>query len=207
MKKYLIILLMLPALCAHAITAREILDRTAQTIRAYGPLVVNFTATAYMDADDDEVMHGKMSIDGKKFRLESKGLNIWYDGKTEWSYAAQNGEVYITNPTADEMQMVNPLSFVDTYKTGYKLSAKKLKKSGNETYEVQLKANSKKAAADLVVVVVRCSDFSPISIRIVQDGQESRIAVDSVKGGQAFGSSHFTFNKSQAPKAEIIDLR
>lgn len=208
MKRYLIIIVALVAtLFAQAQKPREVLDKTAELIRSYGALEVAFTASAYIDADDDEVMRGTMSLDGRKFRLQSNALKIWYDGKTEWSYNVQSGEVYVTNPTASEMAIVNPMSFINSYKEGYKLSLKKSKFSGKDTYEVTLKATSKKSVADEVKLQIARDNYGLLNIIITQDGQQSNITINGVKGQQKFAQNYFTFNAKQAPGAEVVDLR
>lgn len=194
-------------LFAQAQKPRDVLDKTAALVRSFGAMEVAFTATAYIDADDDDIMRGTMSLDGRKFRLQSNALKIWFDGKTEWSYNVQSGEVYVTTPTASEMAIVNPMSFIDSYKQGYKMTMKKSKFGGKSTYEVTLKPTSKKMPVDEVKLQIATENYGLLNIVIKQDGQQSNITINGVKGQQKFAQNYFTFNKKQAPGAEVVDLR
>ena len=47
-------------------------------------------------------------IQGDMFTISSPGLRSWYDGKTQWTYSSQIGEVNIITPTPEEVSQINP---------------------------------------------------------------------------------------------------
>ena len=65
---------------------------------------------------------------GDKFLLETEGVTTWFDGRTQWSYLASSDEVNVSEPTLEELQSINPYSWLSLYKQDYKL---KVAKTGN----------------------------------------------------------------------------
>ena len=77
---------------------------------------------------------------GRKFQATTPQGIVWFDGKTQWTYVKQNGEVNISNPTAAELQAINPYNFINLYKKGYKAELKDVGK----LYQIHLVATSAK---------------------------------------------------------------
>ena len=77
-----LILCLLSFAGAQAQSARSVLDATAKAIRQGGNTEIRFTATTFQGATPQETMAGTMWLDGRRYRLESAGLSIWFDGKT-----------------------------------------------------------------------------------------------------------------------------
>lgn len=192
---------------AWAQDARSILDNTASAIRNQGAAHISFTASTFQGTTFMESMDGKMSIDGQKFRLESAGLSLWYDGTTQWSYLHESNEVDITEPTLEEIERINPYAFLNIYKKGYKLSVKKKQLRGKPSYEVRLRAQSKQQEVEEIYVDVTQADFTPLCVRVKQDGNWSRITIHSIQGKQRFPADYFSFKASEHPDVEVIDLR
>ena len=104
---------------AAAQDARTILDRTASRLSGQGGLQAEFSMTSYVGSKVAGTASGTIYVQGNKFKLVSSQMQTWFDGKTQWSLMAGNGEVYVSNPTAAELQSVNPYYFLNLYKSGY----------------------------------------------------------------------------------------
>lgn len=114
-----IITLLLPLLlCALAGSAAsasgDILDRCAAKIKSAPSLYVTYTVSA-----DGHSADGQLVIQGDMFTISSPGLRSWYDGKTQWTYSSQIGEVNIITPTPEEVSQINPLAIIKTFSTAY----------------------------------------------------------------------------------------
>ena len=55
---------------------------------------------------------GTMNLSGRNFHISTPEMKVWYDGKTQWSYAPSAGEVNITEPTSEELAQTNPFSIL-----------------------------------------------------------------------------------------------
>ena len=97
---------------ATAQDARTILDRTASRLSGQGGLQAEFSMTSYVGSKVAGTASGTIYVQGNKFKLVSSQMQTWFDGKTQWSLMAGNGEVYVSNPTAAELQSVNPYYFL-----------------------------------------------------------------------------------------------
>lgn len=89
--------------------AREILDKTANALQQAGGIRATFGGTG----------NGTLLLKGNRFYLNSGGIQSWFDGTTQWSYAESSEEVNVSNPTPEELQTINPYALLSIYKSGY----------------------------------------------------------------------------------------
>lgn len=207
MRKLLFIIGLIACHTVFAQTAMQVMDATASKIKKAGDVKVNFTATSFSGTTEQGRTSGTMCLQGKKMQLKTDDMLSWYDGKTQWSYMPQSGEVNVTNPTEREMANLNPYTFINHYKKGYKMTLKETKLRGKDVYEVHMVARYSGSLAREIYVDVAKSDYTPMCIRIKQDNDWNRITIHSIQGKQNFTDADFIFPKSEYADAEIIDLR
>lgn len=207
MKGFFTWILCVLSLAVSAQNARQILDDTSARIKQMGDIKANFTATSFSGTTEQARNNGTMSLQGKKMLLSTEDMKMWYNGKTMWSLIHESGEVNVSTPTEREMTNINPYSFLELYKKGYKLKARQTKLRNKEVYEVHLVARSANSNAQEIYVDVTKTDFTPLCIRIRQNNDWSRISIHSLQGNQHFKETDFEFPKSEYPNVDIIDLR
>jgi len=207
MKKLLICIVCLLSMAASAQNARQILDDTAAKIKQMGDVKVSFSATSFSGTTEQGKTNGTILLQGKKMCLSTDEMKMWYDGKTQWSLMPESGEVNVSTPTEREMTSMNPYSFLNLYKKGYKMKARQTKLRGKDVYEVHLTARSPNANAQEIYVDVAKNDYSLLCIRVRQDNDWNRISIQSIQGNRHFSDADFEFPKSEYPNVEIIDLR
>lgn len=193
---------------AAAQEARAVLDRTASRLGGQGGLQAEFSMTAYVGSKEAGTASGTIYVQGRKFRLESPQMQTWFDGKTQWSLMAGNGEVYVSNPTAAELQSVNPYYFLNLYKSGYDFLLVATTYGGRACHEVRLRAQ--RAGQDIreMRIVIDKSDYTPYSVRVKQkNGNWTRIRVNKLATGKQWPATFFQFNPKDFPNAEVVDLR
>ena len=61
--------------------------------------------------------------------------------------------------------------------------------------------------AQEIYIDIRQEDYIPLCIRIRQDDEWTRIALNDIKINQNFSDSEFVFNKQDYPSALFVDLR
>ena len=215
MKKYifsvLIALLSLPVIAQQQQSqAKSILDKTAEAFRKAGGVKADFTVKVITDGLIEGVEHGTIQLKGEKFVFKTTDIVTWFDGKTQWSYVAKNDEVNVSNPTQEELQQINPYTFLYMYQKGfsYKLGTVKVYQ-GKAVWEVILTANDKKQELESITLYVTKSTYEPVYIQLQQRGQKTRneITVTGYQTRLNYADSIFSFDKKQYPNAEIIDLR
>ena len=215
MRKYifsvLIALLSLPVIAQQQQSqAKAVLEKTAEAFRKAGGVRADFTLKAVNDGHLEGRENGIIQLKGEKFMLKTSETTTWFDGKTQWSYMVRNDEVNVSNPTQEELQQINPYTFLYMYQKGfsYKLGATKTYR-GKAVWEVVLTARDKKQELERITLFVTKDTYEPLYILLQQRGQQTRneITITSYQTKQNYADQVFTFDKKQYPNAEVIDLR
>ena len=195
MKKILQTLaLLLLAVAASAQTARQVLDKTAAALSNKGGITASFSIKGGVS--------GTISVKGRKFQASTPQGIVWFDGKTQWTYVEQNGEVNVSNPTAAELQAINPYNFIHLYRNGYKAE---LKDVGN-LYQIHLVATGNGQSIGEMFIRVDKNTYAPTILSMREGKNWTTITVGSFKKAN-LADSYFTFPSKDYPQAEIIDLR
>ena len=198
--------LCMPMMAEKNAQAKKILDATAKKINGASGIEAVFKLTSFVGNTEQGTGTGTILLKGKKYKLDAGGQITWFDGKTLWNYDADIQEVNVTTPTKQELQAMNPYSFVSLYKQGYNYKVKNVKYSGKDMYEVSLTAE--KAGAEIPEILVTISkDYTPMCIRMRQGKNWTRINITSFSSNKKPGDNLFRFPASQYPDAEIIDMR
>ena len=215
MRKYifsvLIALLSLPVIAQQQQSqAKVVLEKTAEAFKKAGGVRVDFTLKAVNDGHLEGRENGIIQLKGEKFMLKTSETTTWFDGKTQWSYMVRNDEVNVSNPTQEELQQINPYTFLYMYQKGfsYKLGTVKVYQV-KAVWEVILTANDKKQELESITLYVTKSTYEPVYIQLQQRGQKTRneITVTAYQTGLDYADHVFTFDRKAYPTAEVIDLR
>ena len=189
------------AVCTSAQTnkqAMDVLNKTAQVIGHKGGASANFTfSNAKLGTTS-----GSIAIKGNKFNAHTPLATVWFNGKTQWTYMKKNNEVNISTPTQAQQQMMNPYTFINVYKTGYKMSSAK----AGSSYEVHLVAQNQKRSIQEMYVTVNSKTYVPSRVKMKHNGRWYTVTISNFSA-KKLSDSLFAFNSTDYPSAEVIDLR
>ena len=120
MRKYifsvLIALLSLPVIAQQQQSqAKVVLDKTAEAFRKAGGVKADFIIKSVTNGLVEGSESGTIQLKGEKFVLKTSDIITWFDGKTQWSYMVRNDEVNVSTPTQEELQQINPYTFLYMY--------------------------------------------------------------------------------------------
>ena len=215
MRKYifsvLIALLSLPVIAQQQQSqAKAVLEKTAEAFKKASGVRADFTLKALNDGRLEGRENGVIQLKGEKFMLKTSETTTWFDGKTQWSYMVRNDEVNVSTPTQEELQQINPYTFLYMYQKGfsYKLGTMKTFR-GKAIWEVVLTAKDKAQDLERITLYVTKERYEPLYILLQQRAHPTRnaITVTGYQTGQKYADTLFTFDRKQYPSAEIIDLR
>lgn len=182
-------------------SATALLDRAANHYRVAKSITAGYTMSA-----DGSATAGSITVSGTRFYISSPDMTVWYDGKTQWSYSPAINEVNITEPTAEELQQVNPFAIIQAFRRAYK--AGYVGKANGVTRQVQLTALNPRDEIRKAIVTMNTSTLFPASIVLTMTGNKTiTIKVSSARVGATLPMSTFRFEKKKAPKAQVVDLR
>ena len=212
MKKIVVMLLVsafanIYCVAQENLTAHNILDRTADCIQTSGGVTAAFTTTTFLGTKPQDTINGTIDILGEKYVMKTPGLCTWFNGKEQWSHIVGSGEVNLSSPTPEELQVSSPLAFIGIYKSGFNLSSKKAELRGRKVWEVSLKPKKRAQEPSLIVISIDRETYAPMCIRIRNKKNWTRISISDFKAGAGFTADHFIYPAQDYPENEIIDMR
>lgn len=178
--------------------ARAILDKTSKVIGHKSGVSASFTLKNPTTGN----VSGTIAVKGGKFNARTPQAIVWFNGKTQWTYMKKNNEVNISTPTQAQQQMMNPYTFINVYKTGYKMSSAK----AGASYEVHLVAQNQKRSIQEMYVTVNSKTYVPSCVKMKHNGRWYTVTISNFSAKKQ-PDSLFTFNSKDYPSAEVIDLR
>ena len=177
--------------------AKKVLDKAAAVVGRRGGAAANFSITG------GEVgrTSGSIIIKGNKFKAITPETTIWFDGKTQWAYMKSTNEVNVSTPSEAKRLSMNPYAFITMYKNGYHMSMK----TTAAAYIVHLQAiHPARSMQEFYVTISKT--FYPQQIKMLQGKKWVTINISSFRAA-SHPNSYFRFSHSDAPSAEVVDLR
>ena len=178
--------------------ARAILDKTSKVIGHKSGVSAAFTLNNPTTGN----VSGTIAVKGGKFNARTPQAIVWFNGKTQWTYMKKNNEVNISIPTQAQQQMMNPYTFINVYKTGYKMSSTK----AGGSYEVHLVAQNQKRSIQEMYVTVNSKTYVPSRVKMKHNGRWYTVTISNFSA-KKLPDSLFAFNSKDYPSAEVFDLR
>lgn len=193
---------LLSAVCIYAAQSDDasLIRQCAAKIKSAPSLNVSYTVTA-----DGNTAGGVLVLQGDMFTISSPGMVSWYDGKTQWTYSSQIGEVNIITPTPEELQQINPLAIVKSFSSGY--TTQLLKSPAGKSI---VRLTSKNAKSDITSADITIDNTTLYPTRIVltmSNRQKVTIDIKSVNRGGKLPTENFRFDKKRYPGVQVVDLR
>ena len=202
MKKTLLLILSLfiVVTSASAQSPSSVVDKVLGALKGSKAVSASYTV-----ASPEGSTKGTLVMSGKKFRVLASDVKCWYNGSTMWSYSPATDEVNITSPTADELQMANPYSAAQNFKSGYIISKGG---KGNGTYTIRFTPKKKSNVKHMLVTVSTSTWLISKAVIVQTNGSKSTITIGNYNRNASVPASTFEFDKKQVPAGtEVVDLR
>ena len=199
MKKIVFAMLSLFA-CAvsYGQSATSVLDKTAAVVSNPNGVQADFTMNSAQYGDSS----GKISVKGRMFTATTSMATLWFDGKTLWTYMANNDEVNVTTPSDAQLQVMNPYNFINMYKKGFKYT---MTQTG-DAYQVHLTATDDAKKVREMFITVDKKTYHPTEVKLLQKQKWTTFVIKNLKTVK-LSDAAFRFNSKDFPTAEVIDLR
>ena len=199
-KLLFIVALVAVAFTASAQSPSSVVDKVLAAIKGGKAVSASYSVSSSQGSSK-----GTLVMSGKKFRVLASDVKCWYNGTTMWSYSPATDEVNITTPTAADLQMTNPYSAAQNFKSSYIISKGG---TGNGTYIIRF-TPKKKSNVKHMLVTVSTSTWLINKAEIVQtNGTNATITISNYNKNASVNASTFEFDKNQVPAGtEVVDLR
>lgn len=199
----------MPAMAQKDAKAKEVLDKSSASLAQAGDISAYFTLNVKDEMNKtSQAFDGTILMKGNKFKIDTPDQNIYFDGKTQWTYQKSYEEVNITQPAGEEIQALNPKSIFAIYKKNcnYKYAGTKTDIKMRKVQEVTLLP--KNGEISQITIQINSTDYFPVLFHLFYKNKiENIIYINKYQTKQNFSDSQFVFDGKQYPDAEIIDLR
>lgn len=182
------------------VNAQAVLDKVVNSIWSASSVHIDMSIQ-----NGPQVYRAELAMAKEKFVYSTYGMNVYFNGKTQWTVDYESKEVSISEPTPEELSETNPLAFLKSYKQNY--STELIGESGG-TYTVKMTALKKSSYIRSAQVVISSSTYFPTHITAkLSTGQTITISVLSSSKGSSLPMSTFQYKIEEHPDFELIDLR
>jgi outer membrane lipoprotein-sorting protein len=120
--------------------AKTKLDQVSAKTKAYPSITADFDFTMKNTAARiDETSAGKILIQKDKYKLSLHGVEIYNDGKTQWTYMPEIKEVSVSDAGSDADGAINPAEIFTIYEKGFRFVYKgEGTYKGKKTHQIEL---------------------------------------------------------------------
>ena len=200
-----------PAFSQKDAKAKELLDKTSVVLNQSGGMSASFTVNVNDITNKiKQSFEGQIFMKGAKFFLSTPDQEVYFDGKTQWTYDKNIQEVSILEPQPQDIQTLNPVSVFDLYKTdcNYKFKGEKINAQKGKVQEISLFPAKAKEDIKQIDIQINPGDGMPVYFLIIyNDKSEYRIYIDKYQTQLNLPDSQFVFDATKYPNANINDLR
>jgi outer membrane lipoprotein carrier protein len=186
--------------------AKDVLDKLSATTNSYENMTIGFDFILENTSQNiKETQKGILILEDDNFRLEMAAQTIINDGESQWIYLADMNEVQIMEHDPED-DMMSPNKLFTVYEKGYKY-----------TY-VGAEAEKGKRLQIIDLFPEESGAFIKVTLAVdAAKNQLHKITMHDKNGGTytylitSFSSNNtvkpFTFNSTDFPGVEVIDLR
>lgn len=189
--------------------AKEELDAMSAKYKKIPSYSADITSALVNEVDGiNEEFGGKITVKGEMYKLEMDDQVVINNGATVWTYLPDANEVNIDtyNPDEDE---ISPSKIYDAYKKGYKyLYVGEEKVNGTPVSVIDLVPNDKDAQFFKIKLFIAKNDKSLKNwIMFDKSGNQYKYSIKNFKSDLSLKDSTFSFDATQYPGVDVIDLR
>ncbi len=198
--------MLLPLVLKADERGEEILHRMAAAFGGYGSYRIEFTATM---ADEFTDLPGELIVSGEKYYLDVYDSEIFYDGKTGYTYSETNNEVILEIPDPDDYRLfANPTRIFRLYEQDYTAVFQSQTVLGEKTVDV-VELTPKSAAENGLTLYADPASGMPVRMAYRLDEYKNKLILNVLKITPDISVSprRFVFDSADYPGVEVIDFR
>lgn len=155
---------------------------------------------------NSQSVSGNILLKSNLFYINMDDIQVWFNGKTQWTLMKENNEVSIIEPTEQELAEVNPVAILSALKA--KSNVRFSKTKAEQLYIVELLPKQKNADIQFAEIKIQKKNNQLVSMKMIQkNGTTSTIVMSNYKTGIKTTPANFQFDKTKYPKVSVNDLR
>lgn len=189
--------------------AKTILDQVSQKTRNYKSITADFHFI--MDNNEvnlHEVSKGNLIVQGEAYKLNVSDVEIFCDGKTQWTYMKDADEVSISEANQSNENLINPATIFTIYEQGFTNNfLGEFTTDAKKTFKIEMIPDEVKEFKRVILEIDQ-TNFQILGA--VMDGTDDNrytIKVINMNTTVSYPSSTFLFDQAKHPKVNVIDMR
>lgn len=189
---------------AQTRSVEQLLAPTRQLISGKGCQTASFHSTLTDRAGRTlEQQSGTMYLQGSSFRLEFGPITAVFSGKQLAHYNKDEHTLTISQPSAEELVLLNPLYFLRSYTEKYRAATLPESKTGPMIGFTPLKKGNVKS----IELQLDRAQLKPREVVVLStDGYRLVIKIEQLQATAEREAGFFTLKASAYPGVEVIDL-
>ncbi|MEE4178593.1 MAG: outer membrane lipoprotein carrier protein LolA [Bacteroides sp.] len=192
---------------AAEVKGTEMLQQASAKLKTYRSMKIQFTYEMGHGEQVIEAMKGELISQGDRYRMEVDDNLFISDGINTWSYLDEMEEVYV-NLLENNEGGLTPTSILEEFETQFR--AKHIRQESHQGKQVEiidLVPKTPQAFFKFRVALDPSTKMLVYTIAYDREGGTYTYRIDRFEGNPEVADSLFTFNASDYPDAEVIDLR
>jgi outer membrane lipoprotein-sorting protein len=212
MKRVLILLLLVSSFSGFSQVdqkAKSILDQVSERTKNYSSITASFQfIMENAEVDIYELSEGNLVIQGNSFKLNISGIEIFSDGKSQWTFMKDANEVNISDAASQEEGAINPATIFTIYEHGFKNTYLGEYTSGAiKTHKIELIPTEKNEFSRVIIEIDQKSLQIMGAVMYGVDNNLYSIKVKNMDTTKTYPTSTFVFNKAKYPSVNVVDMR
>ena len=191
--------------------AKSVLDEASGAYEKSNGISAQFTIHIQSDKQGFfESFEGTIQMKSDRFVLITPDTRTWYDGSTQWTYMLSTDEVYLTEPSDGELQLINPITLLRTYNKDFNLSyvSENSTDEGKPAHNLLLTSVASQSDIEKIEIQIEKATSLPVKMNVfMKNGVRNLIQISRMQTGLNQPDSFFVFNPKDYPDVVEIDLR
>jgi len=190
--------------------AKEILDRVSARVKGFSTLSANFSFTLEnLQQQITETHQGSINIKGDKYKVSLMGVNTYFDGNNLWVHMTEVNEVNVSGAEVMEGELLNPATIFTIHEQGFRyIHAGETTINGRQVDIIDLFPEDRDQPFSRIKLFIYRDNLNLARLmQIGKDGNNYIVDIDTLQTNLAVNDTFFTFNPSNHPGIEVIDLR
>jgi chaperone LolA len=209
MKKLIILstllMLVFSASAQYDPEAKAILDAMSSKYKKVGAFSASFSQKIEnKTAGVEEVIEGKITVKGNKYKLEVIENEIFNNGKEVWVYSPELKEVTVSTYSPEEEE-ITPGNVYDIYKKGFKYAL--ISKLSNGDNVIELDPVSREKTYHKIRLTIDNQNSLKTFTVFEKSGNQYIYSVKGFNPISSLQDSFFTFDPAKYKGVEVIDFR
>lgn len=212
MKKMLFFAAMLFAMASFAQTAQKaktILDQVSQKTKSYQSITADFQfMMENNEVNISETSRGTLVVQGDAYKLKISGVEIYSDGKSQWTYMQEADEVNITEVSQSEDNPINPATIFTIYEHGYTNNyLGEFTSDAKKTFKIEMIPDE---VREFKRVILEVDQKTYQILGAVMDGTDDNrytIKINNMNTTVKYPASTFVFDVAKHPGVSVVDMR